>query len=129
MPLKYVEIDICGLLNKCESKKKIVFSLGRETNQLNALLKGLPDKKTCYKMLSVSGGFSSISLINYVAQFETITELYASTFRVGRKQFAILKKLHSEGKLDKVHIVTSTTQKNCDKDYKYYDKFVGNKDL
>lgn len=107
-------IDICGLVKKMKSKERKMFFIDDETEQLEALLEKPPTKQECYKMLSVGGGFSSIGLIKYVAEIETITEMYISTFRIGRKQFDVLTELKDKGKLGKCFLITSQTQQKVD---------------
>lgn len=113
-------VDMCGIVKKMRSKRRFMFSIGRERNQLEALVERPPKNHECYKMLSVSGGFSILGVIAYVAKLEPIEELHISTFRIGKNHFNELLKLHDKGKLKKCHFITSATQVEIDsKSYKH----------
>lgn len=124
---KYVEVDICGLVQKVKSKKRTFFNIYNEVKQLDALIKNPPGINKCYKLLSVGGGFSSISIIQYIAELESIEDLYVSTFRVGNKHFDILCNLKDKGLLKNCYLITSATQERVDakrvyngKEFNYY---------
>lgn len=99
-----------AMVQKQKSKKRVMFDIGAEIHQLEAVLPALPAKNEEYKMLSVKGGFSSIGIIEYVARKEAIEHLYVSTFRIGLKQFEILQRLKSDGRLKAASFVTSGMQ-------------------
>ena len=119
---EYEPLSMGGLLLNSESKKREMFELGRGTRQLDALLKNPPKQNQSFRMLSAKGGFSSINLIWFVAKKEPIKMLYASTLRIGKKQFEILRRLKNKGLLEKAFFLTSTMQKNLDRDYDYFQK-------
>lgn len=136
------DVSVSSLVKKMKSKQKKFFNINDEVNQLEKLLKGLPKKDECYKMLSFNGGFSSIGCITYTAIKEPIEKLYISTFRIGKKQFDILLNLYKNNLIinnysnnnynnnisNNVILITSSTQKKVDgkvvyndKEYNYYD--------
>ena len=59
-------------------KESVRFEIGASVNQLKTLLKSPPVNQT-YKLISVQGGFSSISFIKYISEIEDIIELSLST--------------------------------------------------
>lgn len=127
---KYNELDICGLVKKMKSKERKFFNVDNETAQLNVLIKQPPKSNECFKIISVSGGFSSIAIIKWIAEIAGggIKEMFVSTFRIGKKHIAILDDLYEKELLKNVHLFTSETQKNVDckmiykdKEYNYFD--------
>lgn len=112
--IEFQKIDICGLVQKMKSKKRNFLKIGSEVRQLDALIKNPPKTDECFKMLSVGGGFSSLAIIKYIADLETINELYVSTFRIGKAHFEILCRLKNQGKIGKAHFITSSTQRKTD---------------
>lgn len=121
---KFHPVEINGLIKKMKSKKRAFFNVGRERNQLSALIGKPPDTSDCYKMISINGGFSTIGIINYIAKLEPIKELYVSTFRIGKNHFNSLLKLHNIGRLGKCNLITSISQKEIDdtqEGYNYYE--------
>ena len=48
------DVSVSSLVKKMKSKQKKFFNINDEVNQLEKLLKGLPKKDECYKMLSLS---------------------------------------------------------------------------
>lgn len=73
-----------------------MFKIEKSVKQLNSLIESLPNKNEVFKFISVSGGFSSISFIKYISEFENINELYATTLRVGKKEVEIIENLNIE---------------------------------
>ena len=116
---EYRTIDICGLVLKMKSKKRTMFNIGREVNQLKALIKEPPKTDECFKMLSVGGGFSSLAIIKFIAEIEPIEDMYVSTFRIGKAHFYELIKLKNQNKLKNAHFITSQTQERTDEKAKY----------
>lgn len=112
-------IDVRHLVLKSQSKEKVFFSIETEKKQLKTALPVMPTPSESYRMLSVKGGFSSISLIAHIAQAEKIESLYISTFRVGIKQFDVLMDLKRKGRLEAVSIITSGLQGENQKKYDY----------
>ena len=127
MEVNYRTVDICGLVKKLKSKRRKGFKITRDVKQLGALLGDPPKPTECFKMLSVGGGFSSLGIIKFVADREVIEEMYVSTFRIGKKHFEVLDRLHRTGRLKKASFITSTTQERVDEkmshngtEYNYY---------
>jgi len=119
--------DMEGLIRRVKSKQKKMFEIGKSTISLDAILNQcLPSVNECIKLISFDGGFSSISFISLIARKETITELTASSLRIGEKQFIYLAKLSQAGKLNKATFFLSTLMKEDKKrigKYNYYGKF------
>lgn len=129
--IRYINVDICGLVKKMKSKKRKMFKISREKSQLNALIGEPPKTDECFKMLSVGGGFSSLGIIAYIGEREVIEEMYVSTFRIGKAHFDTLVKMHEKGRLKKAYYITSTTQERTDDTqiykgttYNYFDYIV-----
>ena len=112
--------DIHALMKNLESKSKKLFTIEDERHELMRTIKRLPSESECYKMISIKGGFSSIALIKAVAELEGIEVLYASTFRIGRKQIKEMDSLAEQGLIEKAVFITSTAQKELDTAYDYY---------
>ena len=118
----------CGMVLKMLSKERHFLNIGNEIKQLRSIVGEPPKPDEVYKMLSVGGGFSSIGVIKFITLFEKIEQLYVSTFRVGKKQFAELCEMNNRGQLENATIITSATQKKTDElaeyngeKYNYYD--------
>lgn len=108
-----------GLALQLESKERVKFDLGREKKTLEEVIPNLPDKIQNFKLVSTRGGFSSISLISYIASKEIIEELWVTTFRVGNRQFEELKNLYNSGRIKKIHLITSSSQESIDSKAEY----------
>lgn len=102
-------IDLAGLPNGevlvRESKSRVMFDLTRSLAVLLAKVPRPPAPGERYTMLSDAGGWSSCSLIMWIAHREPILDLFASTFRVGAKEIAELDMLHSRGRLFRASFV------------------------
>ena len=119
---QYREIDICGLVNKMKSKSRTMMNIPNEKCQLSALIENPPKNNECFKMISVGGGFSSLSIIAYIAELETIDEMYVSTFRIGKKHFQTLCRLKTKGQIGTCHFLTSQSQEKIDETMTYKGK-------
>lgn len=119
---QYREIDICGLVKKMKSKTRIMMNIPSEKCQLSALIKNPPKSNECFKMISVGGGFSSLSIIAYIAELETIEEMYVSTFRIGKKHFQTLCRLKTSGRIGTCNFLTSQSQEKIDETMTYKGK-------
>ena len=121
--LKIDDEYVYGTLLKQNSKQRFYFNPDNEVKQLRALMPKLPKYNEVFKLMSVRGGFSSLSLIMRVAEVEQITAMYCSTFRIGKKHFDRLKELHENNRLGNCYFLTSKTQENTDKitGYDYFD--------
>ncbi len=80
------------------------FNLIKSTHTLMDEFTRLPKEHECFKFLSF-GDFSSACFISAVGALTHIRKLYVSTFRVGKNEMKLMKKLHRENKLDDVTIV------------------------
>lgn len=117
-----------GIAKILKSKHIIPFMMSKSQHDLKVLMNDkLPGKSEIYKLISLSGGFASVSFIKYVAEKENILELTASTLRIGEKQFYYIEKLSEQGKLKKASFFIGSlmkTDKDKDKDkYDYFTKF------
>ena len=86
-----------GALLKMEAKRRVCFDLTLSMHTLLRFLENPPAPGECFKLLSDAGGWSSCSLIMWLAQKEPILDLYCSTFRVGTKEIGQLERLHEAG--------------------------------
>lgn len=80
-----MNINEFGFALRVRSKKRQTFKIGKSLKILDDLIPNPPKKDESYRLISFQGGFSSISLIAYVALKEKIEELTVSTLRVGEK--------------------------------------------
>lgn len=115
-----------GIVKVLNSKRVYPFVMSKSVNDLNNLMGGnLPDNKSIYKFISVSGGFSSVSFIKYVADREPILELTASTLRVGEKQFNYISSLQKSKKLFSARFFVGSIMKDgaSKNKYDYFKRF------
>lgn len=105
-----------------QQKKRIKFNIARETKAIENLIDGLPDDNTVYKIVSF-GDFSSIGFVNYVAARTKITEMEASTLRVGKKHLKVLDVLHKRGRIGHVHFIVGSIMSSDSKTGKKYGYF------
>lgn len=117
---EYKEVELCGLVKKLTAKHRVMMDVTAEAKQLEQIIQAPPTHDQCYKMLSVRGGFSTLSIIKYVADLEPIEEMYVNTFRIGLKHFDELDKLHSQRRLKMAHFITSSLQRDTDRTYNYF---------
>ena len=96
-----------GAVLKMEAKRRVCFDLTRSVHTLLRVLDAPPARDECFKLLSDAGGWSSCSLIMWLAQKEPIVELYCSTFRVGTKEIGQMERLREVGKLGPAQFVLS----------------------
>lgn len=96
-----------GALLKLEAKRRVCFDLTRSMHTLLRFLDRPPAPDECFKMLSDAGGWSSCSLIMWLAQKEPVLDLYCSTFRVGTKEIGQLERLHEAGRIGTAQFVLS----------------------
>lgn len=108
---QYNKVDICGLVRKMKSKKRLLWNLPREVWQLKACCGELPRNDEVVKALSVGGGWSSLAFIKWVADTEKVEELFVSTFRIGKNHIIELDKLANSNRLGMCHFLTNASQK------------------
>ena len=116
----YKEVELCGLVKKMTAKQRIMMDVDAEAKQLENIIQSPPTHDQCYKLLSMRGGFSTLSIIKYVSNIEPIEELYVNTFRIGLKHFDELDRMHSEKRLKMAHFITSALQRDTDRAYNYF---------
>jgi hypothetical protein len=119
--IEYIQKDINGLIVKMKSKERNNISFTEERDQFNAIINNLPTPDQDIRLISVGGGFSSISIIKYIAEKETIDNLMAVTFRIGKKQIIELNNLYESGFLKNAKFITSTSQERLDREYDYLE--------
>lgn len=119
--------DFCKSAMKIlRSKKRSQFSVNKEIKEFDEITEGkLPKKNEIFTLISISGGFSSLSVILSIARREKIEKLYCSTFRIGKNHFTKLYKAYSVGQVGEAEFYTSDTQSKTDKGkYSYLDYIV-----
>lgn len=105
-------------------RKRKKYSIIRSVHELEKIMLGLPEDEV-YKMVTC-GNFSSISVVIHVAHQTKIHNLYASSFRIGRKQLQAIDALRKSGRIGKCYFAVGTLMKNdseTGKQYHYYDLF------
>ena len=114
-----------GVYQKLSTKKRHCFVLEKSVDCLEILLKKeLINSQNCLKIISYSGGYSSISFIKVVAEREPIEELICSTLRVGEKQLGVLDDLEFQGKIKNAKFVIGGIMKSdSGGKYDYYSAF------
>jgi hypothetical protein len=113
-----------GSVLKQRAKRRIPFDLTRSMHTLLRLLDRPPSREECFKLLSDAGGWSSCSLIMWLANKEPIREMYISTFRVGEKEILRLEALRERGLIGSIEFVLSGLvewdDSRVSKKYDYY---------
>lgn len=79
----------------------------------------LPGEGESLRAISYAGGFSSCSVVLWVAGKTKIDRLHISTLRVGKKEISAMEQLHEDGKLGGAHFVLSGLNRENDKKYDY----------
>lgn len=109
------------------SKKRQMYSIPKAQKCLEVSIDCPPGGDTVYKLISLSGGFSSINFIKYIADREVIEELTVSTLRIGEKQFMCLKQMTERGTLKKATFCIGSIMKSDGKGkrakYDYFQRF------
>lgn len=118
------KLDIHAVVCESITNSRVTFDLENQTKQFKESIGEMPAENVAFKILSGKQGFSSISVIDFVAKSEGIKELYCSTFRIGKKQFEILKSHKDSGRIENALFVTSKTQENTDGNRQEYNYFA-----
>ena len=118
------QVNVNALKANINRRGRVKFKYEIMKRNLNKLMPELPSKDECFKFISFSGGFASISFIEAVAAKEKILELTASTLRIGAKQFDILARLNAKGMLEKATFFVGTLMREDEKrkQYNYYGR-------
>lgn len=109
---------------KVKQKRK-VFKLIGSVHELSKYMTDLPDKETVYKFVT-DGGFSSISFVKYIADHCHVRELYASSFRIGKKELLLINGMYNSGAIERCHFAVGTLMASgskSDRKYGYYNCF------
>ena len=87
----------------------------------------LPKDGESLRAISYAGGFSSCSVVLWIAAKTKIERMFVSTLRVGKKEIDAIKDLHESGKLDSASFVLCGISKENKslkgKDYGYTEYF------
>lgn len=87
----------------------------------------LPQDGESLRAISYAGGFSSCSVVLWIANKAKIKQMFASTLRVGKKEIDAMQDLHESGKLDSASFVLCGISKENKslkgKDYGYTEYF------
>ena len=87
----------------------------------------LPKDGESLRAISYAGGFSSCSVVLWIANKAKIKQMFVSTLRVGKKEIDAMKDLHEDGKLDSASFVLCGISKENKslkgKDYGYTEYF------
>lgn len=105
-------------------QKRKKFNIIKAKMELKELMPELPEGHV-YKFIS-DGGFSTISFIVLVAEMAKINNLYASSFRIGKKELQVIDALHKKGVIKNCCFAVGTLMKNDSeaiKKYGYYENF------
>jgi len=124
-----LEIDDDFILNT-KSRKRIFFDLQKSFKLLKRSLK-LPSKDEDIRLISPAGGWSSCSLIMFIADKEVIDELTITTLRVGVKEVQMLMNLYDNGRIKNINIIMSKVAK-ANKVYEYHNQIkeiIGNRSV
>lgn len=113
------KIDDEFVLNT-KTKKRIFFDLERSFELLKKSLE-LPTIDEEIRLISPAGGWSSCSLIMFIADKEVIEELTITTLRVGVKEMQALIDLYDEDRIKYIHIIMSKVAK-ANKIYVYHNQ-------
>lgn len=109
-----------------KSKERIYFDVhyGAEILSKKA---DLPQEGESLRAISYAGGFSSCSVVLWIASKAKIKQMFVSTLRVGKKEIDAMKDLHDDGKLDSASFVLCGISKENKslkgKDYGYTEYF------
>lgn len=101
-------------------EKRVYFDLEKSFERLRANLR-LPEENESIRMISPAGGWSSCSLLMYLANKENIKNLFITTLRVGEKEMNALTNLMDDGKVESCKIVLCDISKENTKNGKKYD--------
>ena len=87
----------------------------------------MPQDGESLRAISYAGGFSSCSVVIWIASKAKIERMFASTLRVGKKEIDAMQDLHEEGKLKHAKFVLCGISKENKslkgKDYGYTEYF------
>lgn len=123
--INYKVLDICGLVKKMNSQKRIMEYIKDNTLQLKFLINNFDNSKV-YKFISVKGGFSSINFIDYVCENEIIENLFICSLAVGKKHIQHLDSLFKKKRIINCNFILGTLfeKRGLDQKYDYYDIFT-----
>lgn len=106
-------LDVHSIVLAGEAPRRVEFSVSRERAQAEAVLH-VPEPGCRLECISGRLGFSSIAVIDAVAQAEPVDELCAATFNVSRERMRHLERLHREGRISDGLLLTSDVKSGRD---------------
>lgn len=101
-------------------EKRVYFDLKESFKRLRQKMR-MPEKNESIRTISPAGGWSSCSLLMYLANEEVIDELFITTLRVGKKEMSALTDLMEQGRIKKCKIVLCDISKENTRNGKKYD--------
>ena len=101
---------------------RTVFSLEQSLSKLEDAGMHIPDQGEALRLISPAGGWSSCSLILWIAEQSHIRHMIATTLRVGKKEIDAICGLMYDGTLESAEIYLSGIAKQHKK-YDYSDYF------
>ena len=108
------------------SKERAYFDI-HDGAEILARRAELPQDGESLRAISYAGGFSSCSVVLWIASKVKIKQMFVSTLRVGKKEIDAIKDLHDDGKLDSASFVLCGISKENKslkgKDYGYTEYF------
>lgn len=109
-----------------KSKERTYFDV-HDGAEILARRAELPQDGESLRAISYAGGFSSCSVVIWIASKAKIERMFASTLRVGKKEIDAMQDLHEEGKLKHAKFVLCGISKENKslkgKDYGYTEYF------
>lgn len=114
--------DIDNFFCSSSTKKRVQFSIARSYNTLCEMLEGLPEHGEQWRLVSPRGGWSSCSLLEYIANETTVHDCFIATLRVGKKELDKLCSLVDFGQVENAKFMLSDlANENKSKSGKSYD--------
>lgn len=110
------------LLKKSADNTRVDFDLYFSKYELSKLIDRLPEENEAYKMISPAGGWSSCSLVLWIASQCKINDLFITTLRVGQKELESIVRLKENGDVGNICFLLSGLSKENvvnGKDYCY----------
>ena len=114
------------LLTQSVGKQYVCFDLYLSRFELKNFLSHLPQENEVFKMISPAGGWSSCSLVMWIATQCTIDNMLVTTLRVGQKELDAIAALKKKGKIKNIEFLLSGLAKENkirEKDYGYSQNF------
>ncbi len=114
------------LLRQSVGKQYVCFDLYLSRLELRNFLDHLPQENEVFKLVSPAGGWSSCSLVMWIATQCTINNMLVTTLRVGQKELDAIVLLKKKEKIKNIEFLLSGLAKENKvrgKDYGYSQNF------